>query len=90
MDQARKAGVPRDIVDRNLKRSQDKATAEVAEHLIEVYGPGGSGFVMDCLTDSKARAVSEIWTIVKKLNGKVLPPLAASLRSPRHMRCVQS
>jgi transcriptional/translational regulatory protein YebC/TACO1 len=26
---------------------------------------------MDCLTDNKQRAANDIWTVVKKLNGKV-------------------
>lgn len=71
MTRARSAGVPNDIIDRNLKRAGDKSAADLAEHLIEVYGPGGSGFIMDCLTDNRQRAATDIWTIVKKQNGKV-------------------
>lgn len=30
-----------------------------------------AGFIMECLTDNRTRATTEIWTIVKKLDGKV-------------------
>jgi transcriptional/translational regulatory protein YebC/TACO1 len=70
IDSARKAGVPKDIIERNLKRATEKGT-DLQEHIIEVYGPGGSAYVMDCMTDNKQRAATDIWTIVKKLNGKV-------------------
>ena len=33
---ARRAGVPRDIVDRNLKRAGDEDAADLEEHFIEV------------------------------------------------------
>ena len=39
--------------------------------VVEVYGPGGTGFIMECLTDNRQRATTDIWTIVKKLEGKV-------------------
>jgi transcriptional/translational regulatory protein YebC/TACO1 len=71
IDGARRAGVPKDIIERNLKRADEKGGADIEEHLIELYGPGGTGFVMDCLTDNKQRAHTDIWTVVKKLNGKV-------------------
>ena len=38
---------------------------------LQVYGPGGSAFVMDCMTDNKQRATDTIWSVVKKCNGKV-------------------
>ena len=78
ISRAHGAGVPNDIINRNLKRAGDKSTADLAEHLIEVYGPGGSGFIMDCLTDNRQRAATDIWTIVKKQNGKVR--VSASLK----------
>ena len=65
--------MPKDIIERNLKRAEDKDTADLAEHFIEVYGPGGTGYIMDCLTDNKQRATTEIWTAIKKLNAKVRP-----------------
>jgi transcriptional/translational regulatory protein YebC/TACO1 len=77
VERARRAGVPRDIIDRNMRHSEDKSSANITEHIIEVYGPCGSGFLMDCLTDNKQRAVTSIWTIVKKLNGKARPSAVA-------------
>jgi transcriptional/translational regulatory protein YebC/TACO1 len=71
LEQAKKANVPKDIIDRNLKRAQDKDTATLTEVTIELYGPGGTGYILECLTDNKQRAATDIWTVVKKLDGKV-------------------
>ena len=80
LDQARRAGVPRDIIERNMKRSEDKSAADFNDALYEVYGPGGTGFICECLTDNGNRTSTDIWTIVKKLNGKVCPVLTRQLR----------
>ena len=70
LDQARRAGVPREILDRNLKlRSEERGAADVSEALYEIYYPGGTGYVCECLTDNGRRTVTDIWTTVK-LNGK--------------------
>lgn len=77
MDAAKKANVPNDVIARNLKRAEDKDVALLSDIIIEAYGPGGTGFIFECLTDNKTRASTEIWTVVKKLDGKVciiLPP----------------
>lgn len=71
MDGAKKANVPNDVIARNLKRAEDKDATSLSDIIIEAYGPGGTGFVFECLTDNKIRASTEIWTVVKKLEGKV-------------------
>lgn len=71
MDGAKKANVPNEVIARNLKRAEDKDAASLSDIIIEAYGPGGTGFVFECLTDNKIRASTEIWTVVKKLDGKV-------------------
>ncbi len=40
----------------------------------EAYGPGGTGFVMECLTDNLNRSASEVRAAVTKSGGKMADP----------------
>lgn len=40
----------------------------------EAYGAGGTGFVMECLTDNLNRSASEVRTAVHKAGGKMADP----------------
>lgn len=71
MDFARAAQVPRDVVDRNLKRATDSKSADFTEALYECYGPGATGFVIEALTDNLNRAAAEVRTAINKAHGKI-------------------
>ncbi|KAG1678986.1 hypothetical protein FOA52_013049 [Chlamydomonas sp. UWO 241] len=72
--QAKEAGVPRDIVDRNLKRASDSKQADYTEIWYEAYGPGGTGFIIQCLTDNLNRSASDIKSTITKAGCKVAEP----------------
>lgn len=40
---AQELGVPKDVLDRNMKRASDAKQADYAECVYEAYGPGGTG-----------------------------------------------
>ena len=40
----------------------------------EAYGAGGTGFVMECLTDNLNRSASEVRAAVQKAGGKMADP----------------
>ena len=50
LQQAKLAQLPTDIIDRNIKKASEKNAADFAEVTYEAYGPGGTGFVIECLT----------------------------------------
>lgn len=52
--------VPRDVVDRNLKRATDAKSADFTEAVYECYGAGATGFVVEALTDNLNRAAAEV------------------------------
>ncbi|CAK9863297.1 unnamed protein product [Sphagnum jensenii] len=71
LQQAKEADVPKDIIDRNLKKATDKGQADFVELTYEVYGYGGVGLVLEVLTDNFNRAAATIRDVVKKGGAKM-------------------
>lgn len=69
--QAKVAQVPTDIIDRNLKKASDKNAADYSEMTYEAYGVGGSGFIIEALTDNVNRTAAEVRNAVAKSGGKM-------------------
>ena len=68
--QAKAAQVPADIIDRNLKKGSE-SKADYQEMLYEAYGIGGTGFIIEALTDNVNRTAAEVRTAVTKAGGKM-------------------
>ena len=71
MAEANALNVPKDVIKNNVKRALDKDTSSYEELTYEVYGHGGVGLIIGCLTDNKNRAVERVSTAAKKANCKV-------------------
>eukprot|EP00891_Asterochloris_glomerata_P008714 jgi/Astpho2/8714/e_gw1.00128.54.1_t len=69
--QAHQAQLPKDVVDRNMKKASDKSQADFREISYEAYGAGGTGFICECLTDNINRSAFEVRTAVTKGGGKM-------------------
>lgn len=69
--QARDAQVPKDIIERNIKKASEANQADFQELLFEAYGPGGTGFLIECLSDNNNRSASEVRSAVTKSGGKM-------------------
>lgn len=69
--QAKSAQVPADIIERNLKKAEDKSGGDFSEMVYEAYGPGGTGFIIEALTDNVNRTAAEVRTAVTKSGGKM-------------------
>lgn len=74
LKQARELGVPRDILDRNIKKASDAKQADFTECVYEAYGPGGTGFIVDCLTDNVNRSASDVKAAMTKGGAKPAEP----------------
>ena len=61
--------VPRDVVDRNIKKASEPNTADFKELTYEVFGAGGVGFIVNALSDNSNRAKLEVTTLVRKTKG---------------------
>lgn len=61
MDKARSAGMPKDNVERAIKKGTGELEGESYEEVTyEGYGPGGVAMLIDTLTDNKTRTVMEV------------------------------
>ena len=73
IDQARAANMPKDNIERAIKRGSGeiRGQADIKEIIYEAFGPGGAMMIIKTLTDNKNRTVSEIKTILGKYGGKL-------------------
>ena len=69
---ARAANMPKDNIDRAIKRGTGEIEGVSYEEVIyEGYGPGGVAVLVEALTDNKNRTVAEIRHIFDKYNGNL-------------------
>lgn len=72
VDKAMAANMPKDTVERAIKRgSGDADSAAYEEIRYEGYGPGGVAIVIDCLSDNRNRTVSEIRHMLGRHGGSL-------------------
>ena len=72
MDKAFAGNVPKDTVDRAIKRATGEAGADALEEVrYEGYGPGGAAVMVDCVTDNRNRTVAEIRYAFTKCGGSL-------------------
>lgn len=71
--QAQKASVPKDTIERAIKKGSGQLgeTAQIDELTYEGYGPHGVGIIVECQSDNKTRTVSEIRNIFNKNGGNM-------------------
>lgn len=74
IDQARGVNMPKDNIERAIKRGTGelKDAAEIEEIVYEGYGPGNVALLIKTATDNRNRTVSEIKTLLTKGGGKMV------------------
>ncbi|MGH6994081.1 MAG: YebC/PmpR family DNA-binding transcriptional regulator, partial [Stellaceae bacterium] len=69
---AKEANMPRDTIDRAIKRGSGGADTEnYAEVRYEGYGPGGVAVIVEALTDNRNRTASEVRAAFAKAGGNL-------------------
>lgn len=72
IDMAKKANMPKDNVERAIKRGTGEGGGAAAEEIIyEGYGPGGTAIFIETLTDNRNRTVNAIRAVFNKYNGNL-------------------
>ncbi len=67
---ARQANMPKDTVDRAIKRGAGAGADEAYEEVrYEGYGPGGTAVIVEALTDNRNRTASEVRAAFTKAGG---------------------
>ncbi len=80
IQKARKTSVPTDNIERAVKRGSgaDAGGADYQTIMYEGYGPGGVALLVECLTDNRNRAASEVRTAMTRNGGTMADPGSVS------------
>lgn len=68
---AKAANMPKDNVDRAIKKATDKDTSDYKETLFEGYGPHGIAILVETATDNNNRTVANVRSYFSKSNGSL-------------------
>ena len=73
VEKARAENMPKDNIERAIKRGsgEDKDSAAYEELTYEGYGPHGVAMMIECVTDNRNRTVSEVRHILSKAGGSM-------------------
>ncbi|KAL7594610.1 probable transcriptional regulatory protein At2g25830 [Lactuca sativa] len=74
LEKAKELDVPKEILERNIKRASDKGQEAYIEKIYEVYGYGGVGIIVEVSTDKINRSVAAVREVVKDCGGKMADP----------------
>ncbi len=72
VDKAIAASMPKDNIERAIKKATGELEGVVYEELhFEGYGPGGVAVMVECVTDNRQRAVSDVRHAFQKFGGNL-------------------
>jgi len=72
VDKAKQVNMPKDNVDRAIKKGTgDLDGVNYEEGIFEGYGPGGVALIVEFLTDNRTRTVADVRHIFSKLGGNL-------------------
>ena len=71
IEEARKANMPNDNIERAIGKASAKDAAELKEVVYEAYGPGGSAVIITAVTDSPNRTTNEIKHMLSQHKAKL-------------------
>jgi YebC/PmpR family DNA-binding regulatory protein len=90
IQKARRTSVPTDNIDRAVKRGSgaDAGGVDYQTIMYEGYGPGGVALLIECLTDNRNRAASEVRTAMTRNGGTMADPGSVSFLFSRKGRVI--
>ncbi|MEN6478987.1 MAG: YebC/PmpR family DNA-binding transcriptional regulator [Anaerolineales bacterium] len=73
LDKARAANMPKDNIERAIKRGSGDGGegTTLEEYIYEGYGPGGSAILVQTLTDNRNRTVAEVRHVFSRYGGNL-------------------
>lgn len=78
IDKAKAENMPKDTIDRAVKKGASNDTAAMESVTYEVYGPGGCALIIEGLTDNKNRTAAEVKHILTKNGLQLATPGSAT------------
>ncbi|KAI8325872.1 DUF28-domain-containing protein [Martensiomyces pterosporus] len=71
--QARQADMPKDTIERAIKRATSKEYSNAEQAVYEGLGPHGVALMIECLTDNKNRTVKALRNKFNRMGGSMAP-----------------
>ena len=71
IERARQDQVPNDVINRAIEKAKGNSAEDYHAARYEGFGPNGSTFIVECLTDNDNRSVSEVRNAFTKSDGKM-------------------
>jgi YebC/PmpR family DNA-binding regulatory protein len=68
---AKTANMPKEIIERAIKKAKDKDTSDYKEVNFEGYAPHGIAIFIECTTDNNNRTVANVRAAFTKFNGNL-------------------
>lgn len=78
IDMAKKENMPKDTIERAVKKGTDADAASLQPVTFETYGPGGSAVIIEAVTDNNNRTAAEIRHTLSKLGYELASPGSAA------------
>jgi len=78
IEKARAANVPKDNIERVIKRAMGEQAGDMEELTYEGYAPGGVALIVTCLTDNRARTAPDVKHIFDRNGGNLGSPGAVA------------
>lgn len=79
IEAAKKENMPKENIERAVKKGTEKDTLAMDSVTYEAYGPGGCAIIIEALTDNKNRTAAEIRFILNKNGGFELAAQGSAL-----------
>lgn len=77
IESAKKVNMPKDTIERAIKKGTDVNAAAMESITYETYGPGGCAIVIEVLSDNRNRIAAEIRHLLTKFNLTLAQPGSA-------------
>jgi YebC/PmpR family DNA-binding regulatory protein len=71
MQNAKAANMPKDTIERSIKKAVGKDQADIKEHIYEGYGPHGVAILVESATDNPVRTVSNVRSFFSRHGGSL-------------------
>jgi YebC/PmpR family DNA-binding regulatory protein len=71
MQNAKAANMPKDTVERSIKKAAAKDQADIKEHIYEGYGPHGIAILVESQTDNPTRTVAAVRSYFNRSGGSL-------------------
>jgi YebC/PmpR family DNA-binding regulatory protein len=81
--EAKSSSVPKDVIDRAIKKSQVGEGENYEEIRYEGYGPAGVALIVEALTDNRNRTASSVRSLFNKFGGNMAETGAVSFMFDR-------